>query len=267
MDVFHEDIAFEMFYVLILTENNQFDMDSIKFSEVDVTLWNKYKVRFKPHPDVNIIVGINGSGKTTLLSEIEKILSKNTEKNGNYIYIPSLDNLSVRDGRKKENALTQTLMNYIFYNKDTQSLMYYRMSMIDASEERESKIRMRTDVFCETVNDLFKETGKHIEIRGDKFLIDNNGSPLSVEDLSSGEKQILLLLLRIFLLDEKESIVLIDEPENSLDISWQYKLIDLLMKLNSNAQFFITTHSPSIFGDGWGDRIFYMEEVTTNIER
>ena len=88
---------------------------------------------------------------------------------------------------------------------------------------------------------------------------------MTVDELSSGEKQILLLLLRIFLLEEKEAVILIDEPENSLDISWQYKLIDLFVKLNPNAQFFISTHSPSIFGDGWGDRIIYMEDVTTNI--
>ena len=74
------------------------------------------------------------------------------------------------------------------------------------------------------------------------------------------------MLLRVFLLDDKEAVVLIDEPENSLDISWLYKLVELLVKLNPNAQFFITTHSPSIFGDGWGDKIIYMEDVTTRIE-
>ena len=76
----------------------------------------------------------------------------------------------------------------------------------------------------------------------------------------------LLILLRVFLLDRMESVVLIDEPENSLDINWQYQLIDLLVELNPNAQFFITTHSPSIFSSGWGDRIIYMEEVTGNME-
>ena len=83
--------------------------------------------------------------------------------------------------------------------------------------------------------------------------------------LSSGEKQLLLILLTVFLTDEKDSVILIDEPENSLDISWQYKLINLLADINPNAQFFITTHSPSIFGDGWGDRIIYMEEVRHKI--
>jgi ABC-type cobalamin/Fe3+-siderophores transport system ATPase subunit len=84
--------------------------------------------------------------------------------------------------------------------------------------------------------------------------------------MSSGEKQILLIMLRVFLLEGKESYVLLDEPENSLDISWQYKLIDTLTKLNPNAQFFITTHSPSIFGAGWGDKIIYMEDVTTPVK-
>ncbi len=73
-------------------------------------------------------------------------------------------------------------------------------------------------------------------------------------------------MLRVFLLEGKESYVLLDEPENSLDISWQYKLIDMLTKLNPNAQFFITTHSPSIFGAGWGDKIIYMEDVTTPVK-
>ncbi|MDE7414636.1 MAG: AAA family ATPase [Muribaculaceae bacterium] len=242
-------------------------MTQIKLSNIELSLWNKYRVSFHPHPDVNIIVGINGSGKTTLLVELESLVSKNLGKDGPYIFIPSIDNLTVKDGRKKSNALTQTLESYIYYNKEGGSLMYYRMSLIDASPDQADYIRKRIIDFCDLVNSLFHDTDKHIEITGDKFIINANGTLLSIDDLSSGEKQILLLLLRIFLLQDKESIVLIDEPENSLDISWQYKLVDLLVNLNPNAQFFITTHSPSIFGDGWGDRIIYMEDVTKLIEK
>lgn len=237
-------------------------MAHIKIPEVDVNLWNKYTVKFNPHPDVNIIVGINGSGKTTLLFEIEKTIPK-----GAYIYIPSIDNLVTRDKRKKETAISQELDSYIYDMKTGPSLMYYRMSMLDATADKQAQVRSRLAAFCDVVNSLFKDTGKHIEIEGNKFIINSNGTLLSSNDLSSGEKQILLLLLRIFLLDDRESVVLIDEPENSLDISWQYKLIDLLVKLNPNAQYFITTHSPSIFGDGWGDKIIYMEDVTTKIEK
>ena len=242
-------------------------MSKIKISEVNVNLWNKYTVKFEPHSDVNIIVGINGSGKTTLLLEIENIVSKTLGSRGSYIYIPSIDNLLLRDKRKKETALSQDLDSYIYDMKTGPSLMYYRMSMLDASTSEQEKVRKRIHHFCNIVNNLFKDTQKSIEIEGNKFIIKKNDSELSPNSLSSGEKQLLLILLRVFLLDEQESVVLIDEPENSLDISWQYKLIDLLVKLNPNAQFFITTHSPSIFGDGWGDKIIYMEDVTTNIEK
>ncbi|MDE5976698.1 MAG: ATP-binding protein [Muribaculaceae bacterium] len=237
-----------------------------KIQNINISLWDKYLVSFIPHPEVNIIVGKNGSGKTTLLTALEKYLAKGSVRDMYYIYIPSVDNLVMKDGRKKANAITQALDEYLYDMKTGPSLMYYRMSMLDAPALVQTKIKKRIDLFCEAVNSLFKDTGKYVEVEGSKFIINSEGAVLSTGDLSSGEKQILMLLLRIFLLEEKESVILIDEPENSLDISWQYKLIDLFVKLNPNAQFFITTHSPSIFGDGWGDRIIYMEDITTKIE-
>ena len=135
--------------------------------------------------------------------------------------------------------------------------------MIDAPAEKQATMKARVDEFISTVNKLFKDTCKSIEIEGNKFNVISKGEILPIDALSSGEKQVLLILLRVFLMEGKEAYVLLDEPENSLDISWQYELINTLIKLNPNAQYFITTHSPSIFGDGWGDKIIYMEDVTT----
>ena len=128
---------------------------------------------------------------------------------------------------------------------------------------QQATMKARVDEFISTVNKLFKDTCKSIEIEGNRFNVISKGEILPIDALSSGEKQVLLILLRVFLMEGKEAYVLLDEPENSLDISWQYELINTLIKLNPNAQYFITTHSPSIFGDGWGDRIIYMEDVTT----
>lgn len=237
-------------------------MAQFKLSHIDVRLLDKYHVSFAPHPDVNIIVGINGSGKTTLLTEIENTVLKNQEE---CIYLPSVDNLIAKDGRKKSTALSQYLDSYIFDMKTGPSLMYYRMSMLDASLSVQLRVKERVSAFLRIVNSLLGETGKQIDIDGNKFIVYSDGDMLSLQSLSSGEKQLLLILLIVFLSDEKESIILIDEPENSLDISWQYKLINLLVELNPNAQFFITTHSPSIFGDGWGDKIIYMEDVRSKL--
>lgn len=241
-------------------------MSYSKFTTIRGTLWNKYYVNFKANEDVNIIVGINGSGKTTLLNELCKLALDNLEDKNRVIFVPSIDNLAIRDKRKVSNALTQDLEFYMFDMKTGPSMMYYRMSMIDASAEKQAEMKARIEEFCSIINDLFQDTGKRIEIEGNKFNVVSNGQILPIDTLSSGEKQILLIMLRVFLLEGKDSFVLLDEPENSLDISWQYKLIDTLVKLNSNAQFFITTHSPSIFGSGWGDKIIYMEDVTTPIK-
>lgn len=52
-----------------------------------------------------------------------------------------------------------------------------------------------------------------------------------------------------------------DEPEIALHVSWQYKLLDTLTNLNPEAQFIVTTHSPSIFGNGWSSNVVYMEDI------
>lgn len=241
-------------------------MSYSKIKEIKTRLWGKYDVSIIANEDVNIIVGINGSGKTTLLNEIYKLALDNLEDKNQVIYVPSIDNIAMRDKRKTSNALTQDLEFYMFDMKTGPSMMYYRMSMIDASAEKQAEMKARIEDFRSVINGLFQETEKHIEIEGNKFNIVSKGQILPIDALSSGEKQILLIMLRVFLLEGKESYVLLDEPENSLDISWQYKLIDTLTKLNPNAQFFITTHSPSIFGAGWGDKIIYMEDVTTPVK-
>ena len=241
-------------------------MSYSKIKEIKTRLWDKYDVSIIANKDVNIIVGINGSGKTTLLNEIYKLALGNLEDKNQVIYVPSIDNIAMSDKRKTSNALTQDLEFYMFDMKTGPSMMYYRMSMIDASAEKQAEMKARIEDFRSVINGLFQETEKHIEIEGNKFNIVSKGQILPIDALSSGEKQILLIMLRVFLLDGKESYVLLDEPENSLDISWQYKLIDTLVKLNPNAQFFITTHSPSIFGAGWGDKIIYMEDVTTPVK-
>ncbi len=142
------------------------------------------------------------------------------------------------------------------------SLMSLRMSMIDSPEDKQAELKSRIVDFQNAVNSLFALTYKRIEIEGSKFSVVTDNGTLPVGALSSGEMQILLILLRVFLLNGRETVVLIDEPENSLDIDWQFDLVNLLVRLNPNAQFFITTHSPALFGDGWGDKVWYMEQIT-----
>lgn len=242
-------------------------MSYTRIKEFTTQLWGKCNISFTANEDINIIVGINGSGKTTLLNEINKLALDNLDDKDQIVFVPSIDNIAMRDKRKVANALTQELEFYMYDMKTGPSMMYYRMAMIDASAEKQMEMKAQIKDFTSIINGLFKATDKYIEIEGNKFNIISDGQVIPINVLSSGEKQILLILLRVFLLDGKEAYVFLDEPENSLDISWQFELVNILVKLNPNAQYFITTHSPSIFGDGWGNKIVYMEDITTTVKK
>lgn len=232
-------------------------MSQVRLKDISVDIWNRKQVEFQANPDVNIIMGINGSGKTTFLSNLYKSI-----QDDNVVYLPSIDNISMRDKRKTATALSQDLEYFIYDMKTGPSLMSLRMSLLDSSTEKQVELKSHIEEFQKTVNSLFALTQKQIEIEGNKFSIITENKILPVSALSSGEKQILLILLRVFLLENREAVILIDEPETSLDIDWQFELINLLVRLNPNAQYFITTHSPALFGDGWGDKVWYMEKIT-----
>ena len=237
-------------------------MSKIRVSEVNVSLWNKYQIQFPANQDVNIIMGINGSGKTTFLNNLHKSILGSVNSEEDVIYLPSIDNISMRDKRRTATALAQDLEYYIYDMKTGPSLMSLRMSMIDSTTEKRDDLKKQIEDFLQIVNKLFALTEKRVELESNKFMIISKNGDLPVTALSSGEMQVLLILLRVFLLNRREAIVLIDEPENSLDIDWQFELINHLVYLNPNAQYFITTHSPALFGDGWGDKVWYMENIT-----
>jgi len=82
----------------------------------------------------------------------------------------------------------------------------------------------------------------------------HEGIHIGLHSLSSGEKQLILILLETFLTGENS--ILIDEPEISMHIDWQQQLINIMMQLNSSAQIILATHSPEIMADVDDDRIF-----------
>lgn len=137
------------------------------------------------------------------------------------------------------------------------------------SKQKLDQINQRKNLFVSLVNEAFKSTGKQLNPDSAKltFIIDSTKETITAKDLSSGEKQLLIILLTTLLENGKEYIILLDEPEISLHIQWQYRLIDMIRELNPNAQIILTTHSPSVFSDGWGDKAIYMEDITTKVDK
>jgi predicted ATP-dependent endonuclease of OLD family len=70
---------------------------------------------------------------------------------------------------------------------------------------------------------------------------------IELKNLSSGEKQIISLFAKIYLEVSKNTIVLFDEPELSLSIEWQKKLLPDIMRSSKCNLLLAVTHSPFIF--------------------
>ena len=72
--------------------------------------------------------------------------------------------------------------------------------------------------------------------------------------LSSGEKQLLFIALHALI--GSNHFLLIDEPELSMHVDWQKKLVATLRDLNPRLQLIMATHSPEIMADLSDDKIF-----------
>lgn len=257
--------------------------------------WDRYNIDWKPYPDVNILIGVNGSGKSTLLKLIDLSLSKTMDasvelarfihdgysieiegndinintKEGetycandcNYYFISTFDEI-VKEERALEGKLSPLAasLDATIFNTKIMSLNSYRLKATE-NPEMGIYISNRLQQWIEIVNDFFAETNKTFEIQGDVFFRQSDGTKITLEQLSAGEKQLLIILTKVLVQDEKPFVLLMDEPEISLDIDWQGKLIRSIRKINPNCQLFIATHSPGIFGDGWNDRLIFMEEL------
>lgn len=103
----------------------------------------------------------------------------------------------------------------------------------------------------DSLNTFFEETGKTIEITGDGNIIVKmpNGGENTIFNLSSGEKQLIILFGHLIFSTDNNGIFIIDEPELSLHLSWQEKFVKVLQEANPNTQFILATHAPAIVNE------------------
>ena len=116
--------------------------------------------------------------------------------------------------------------------------------------------------FQDIVDELFSETGKKIIRTANELQFTQIGEVLLPYRLSSGEKQILIILLTVLVEDNLPYVLFMDEPEVSLHLEWQKRLVDLCLELNPNVQIILTTHSPAIVMNGWVDSVTEVSDIT-----
>ncbi|MBR1484494.1 MAG: AAA family ATPase [Prevotella sp.] len=272
--------------------------DYIKRIEID-SLWSgKKHIVWELSPRVNILSGINGVGKSTILNKVVKGLAAGGEFTSHMLKVVRLD-VEPQDAkwirydmiRSLDSNLQQTLsegegfirqalsalagvgggslLDIQLYNLQRKFLDYQvnignriiaelQAGNAEAAQHLSQK-KMR---FQDMVDELFSDTGKRIIRTENEIRFTQIGETLLPYQLSSGEKQLLIILLTVLVEDDQPYVLFMDEPEVSLHIEWQKRLIDLVMELNPHVQLIMTTHSPAVIMNGWMDAVTEVTDIT-----
>lgn len=113
------------------------------------------------------------------------------------------------------------------------------------------------DLFRDIINSKLSFKKVKISKEDGLTVLDNRNNKIDLNLLSSGEKQEIVLYYNLIFELKDNSILLIDEPEISLHITWQKIFMDNLMKAlgNRNIKTIIATHSPQILSGYWESQI------------
>jgi predicted ATPase len=127
-------------------------------------------------------------------------------------------------------------------------------------QERLAYVFSPRDKWQTIANELFQRKQMKLTASNELQFESRTGKLLTTAMLSSGEKQLLILLTETLLQRGQPAVFIADEPELSLHVLWQEKLIGSLRALNPAAQIIVATHSPDIVGP-LSDRAIDMETL------
>ncbi|MDO4210543.1 MAG: AAA family ATPase [Bacteroidales bacterium] len=260
------------------------------------SLWSGHKhIVWKLRPGVNVLSGKNGAGKSTILTRIMQHVAsiaptgeiRAREGFGvkidfvpaeavtiRYDIIRSIDRQLVTGDRIATLAegrvvteldwqIYELQRRYLDYQVNVGNRMIQLLTSGDpAARERATEAAGQKTKFQDLIDELFAETGKKIDRQHNELRFFQYGETIPPYLLSSGEKQILVILLTALCEDMLPYVILMDEPEISLHFDWQKRLIDMVQTLNPNAQIILTTHSPAVIMDGWEDAVTEVSEIT-----
>lgn len=265
--------------------------DYITQIEIDALWSGKKHILWDLDRKVNILSGVNGVGKSTIISKVVKGLAAGGEFPSHMLkgvrvrvspddakwirfdIIRSFDRPLINaDVVSQMNLSLATELDWQLFKLQRKYLDYQvnignRMINLlqaggpDAAAEAQ-RLSEPKRKFQDIMDSLFADTGKKIIRTDNEISFSQIGETLVPYQLSSGEKQILAILLTVLVEDQLPYVLFMDEPEVSLHVEWQKQLIDLILDLNPNVQIILTTHSPAVIMNGWMDRVTEVSDIT-----
>lgn len=160
-------------------------------------------------------------------------------------YINNLD--QTKDDMNDILGNLKETMDNVEFRRNIQYSLSQIFEIIDTYEEKcknINDIKLPFKQIEETLNEFMKS--KQAKFYKGNLVFEKSNDLMFFDDLSAGEKQLTTMFLYIGLAVQKNGIVLIDEPELSLHMGWQRKLLSRIMENRNDIQLIVSTHSSSI---------------------
>lgn len=165
----------------------------------------------------------------------------------------ALARIGEKVGEKEKKIIFQLIENNQIYEEGNKYLLNLIKNLInsyDQQQKNDEKIKAFVNVCNKYLNGkkyIYDESKVEIGIyKGDVKL--------SVQNLSSGEKQIISTFAKLYLEESDENIILFDEPELSLSLIWQRMFLPDVYQSKKCSLLIAVTHSPFIFENEFDDK-------------
>jgi len=210
-------------------------------------LWGRQDLEWHLLPDVNILSGRNGSGKTTLMRALAQLL-RDGELSAPIAARLHAMTVTFVGGERLTSGEGHTVEGHRI---DIVGPLDGRLGEYDYTGLLAREDAAHRTLFFDLVDELFAHTGKRVDRASPELLFDSYWGKLGPTELSSGERQLLLIFATVLAQDNRPAILLMDEPEISLHFDWQTGLIRHIRQLNPRVQLILSTHSPAVILEGW----------------
>ena len=109
----------------------------------------------------------------------------------------------------------------------------------------------RVYLLLDIVNKKFRNKSISLDKQEGLKAVSSTGASLDLDALSSGEQHELVLIYDLLFRVDPDTLVLLDEPELSLHLTWQKQFLQDLLNIVEATRFdaIVATHSPFIVGD------------------
>lgn len=216
----------------ILLSSFQFSKYEKDDLTLDINKWKEKEGLLARKKEINDAI-LNIVGKDSSLSnEVDKFFYEMT-------------NLFEMMDQSKDGLVIEWLLN-----KAQIERMASIVDIIDEHKSKVDKYYKPINDFLNTVNDFYTDSNKRLEIDavGQLIVKRPDGNECTIEGLSSGERQLLVIFAHAFFNRHggNRNVFIIDEPELSLHLGWQEKFSETIFSVSPESQFILATHSPEI---------------------